>query len=318
MITIFYDESKIVIKLGYAMASKKKGIIAKRKDGSEIVKYDDPSFPSFIFDGYLVSGCSWERIPHYHEDVEIVAVKSGEMAYMVEGTCVKLKKGDTIFVNSGSIHYSLSTTNRVARYIIAILHPSIICSSFAVEQKAVKPIITDKSVPFVHFKAEDFDGPLIYQALLDMERETNGSEFLITKYFFEVWDIIMRRFTDAYRLHIHRIDEGSGHNAKLKSMMLYIDEHYMERISLGSIAKAGGVSQSLCNQIFNKLTEKSPVEYLMYYRCRKVSDLLQSSDMSMSEIAEVTGFSGASYMAETFKKYFNQSPRDFRKAQKKV
>ncbi|MBQ2464736.1 MAG: cupin domain-containing protein, partial [Treponema sp.] len=96
------------------MASKKKGIIAKRKDGSEIVKYDDPSFPSYIFDGYLVSGCSWERIPHYHEDVEIVAVKSGEMAYMVEGTCVKLKKGDTIFVNSGSIHYSLSTTNRVA------------------------------------------------------------------------------------------------------------------------------------------------------------------------------------------------------------
>jgi AraC-like DNA-binding protein len=36
----------------------------------------------------------------------------------------------------------------------------------------------------------------------------------------------------------------------------------------------------------------------------------------MTEIAELTGFTGASYMAETFKKYFDMSPREFRKAQK--
>ena len=98
--------------------------------------------------------------------------------------------------------------------------------------------------------------------------------------------------------------------------MLYIDEHYKERITLKDIAASGGVSQSLCNQIFNRLTEKSPIEYLMHYRSRKVADLLQSSDMTMTEIAELTGCSGASYMAEIFKKYFKQSPREFRKSQK--
>ena len=297
------------------MAKTRRGIIIKRRDGSEIVKYDDPSFPSYIFDGYLVKGCGWERVPHYHEDVEIVSVKGGEMAYMVEGTLVKLKKGDTIFVNSGAIHYSLSTTNRVSRYVIAILHPKIICSSFAVEQKAVRPIVADKTVPFAHFKAEDFDAPIIHQLVLDMERRANGNEFLITKYFFEIWDIIMRRFTEAYRLHVRGMEEKSGHNSRLKAMMLFIDERYKERITLSDIAAAGGVSQSLCNQIFNKLTEKSPMEYLAQYRCRKVADLLVSSGMSMPEIADMTGFTGASYMAETFKKYFGQSPRDYKKGQ---
>ncbi|MBR4387294.1 MAG: helix-turn-helix transcriptional regulator [Treponema sp.] len=298
------------------MAERRKGIIVKRKDGSEIVKYDDPSFPSYIFDGYLVAGCGWERVPHYHEDVEIVSVKGGEMAYMVEGTCVNLKSGDTLFVNSGSIHYSLSTTNKVSRYLIAILNPKIICSSFAVEQKAVRPIVTDKTVPFVHFKKEDFDAASIYQLMIEMEHDCKGSEFLITKCFFEIWDIIMRRFTDAYRLHVRSMEESTGHNSRLKAMMLYIDEHYTERISLSDIASAGGVSQSLCNQIFNRLTEKSPIEYLMHYRSRKVADLLQTSDMSMAEIADVTGFTGASYMAETFKKYYNQSPREYKKAHK--
>lgn len=298
------------------MAERRKGIIVKRKDGSEIVKYDDPSFPSYIFDGYLVAGCGWERVPHYHEDVEIVSVKGGEMAYMVEGTCVNLKSGDTLFVNSGSIHYSLSTTNKVSRYLIAILNPKIICSSFAVEQKAVRPIVTDKTVPFVHFKKEDFDAASIYQLMIEMEHDCKGNEFLITKCFFEIWDIIMRRFTDAYRLHVRSMEESTGHNSRLKAMMLYIDEHYTERISLSDIASAGGVSQSLCNQIFNRLTEKSPIEYLMHYRSRKVADLLQTSDMSMAEIADVTGFTGASYMAETFKKYYNQSPREYKKAHK--
>ena len=298
------------------MAKIRRGIIIKRRDGSEIVKYDDPSFPSYIFDGYLVKGCGWERVPHYHEDVEIVSVKSGEMAYMVEGTLVKLKKGDTIFVNSGAIHYSLSTTNRVSRYVIAILHPKIICSSFAVEQKAVRPIVADKTVPFAHFKAEDFDAPIIHQLVLDMERRANGNEFLITKYFFEIWDILMHRFTDAYRLHIQGMAETDNYNSKLKAMMFFIDEHYNEHISLTDIAGSGGVSQSLCNQIFNKFTEKSPIEYLMYYRSRKIADLLEVTDLSMTEIAELTGFSGASYMAETFKKYFDMSPREFRKAQK--
>ena len=293
----------------------KRGIIIKRKDGSEVVRYNDPSFPSYICDGYIVKGCDWERVPHYHEEVEIVSVKSDEMAYMVEGTLVKLKKGDTLFVNSGCIHYSLSTTNEVSRYVIAVLHPKIICSCFAVEQKAVRPIISDKTVPFVHFKAEDFDGPIIHQLVLDMERQANGNEFLITKYFFEIWDIIMHRFTDAYRVHVRSMEENSGHNSRLKEMMLFIDEHYRDRISLNDIARAGGVSQSLCNQIFNKLTEKSPIEYLAQYRCRKVADLLASSGMSMTEVADATGFSGASYMAETFKKYFGQSPRDYKKGQ---
>jgi AraC-like DNA-binding protein len=295
------------------MIEKNRGLIVKRKDGSEVVNYDDENFPSYIYNGYIYIGCTWERIPHYHEDVELLSVYSGEMEYMVDGINIHLKKGDTIFVNSGRIHYSIATDPRVSQYIIAVMHPKIICSSEAVEKTAVNPIITDKTVPFVHFNAADFDAPLIRQFMVEMERDAKKNPFQITKYFFEIWDIIMHRFTDAYRVHIRSMEEIDDHNAKLKSMMFFIDEHYKERITLKKIADAGGVSQTLCNQIFNKFTEKSPIEYLMQFRCRKVADLLQTGTMPMTEIADVTGFSGASYMAETFKKYFNMTPSEFKK-----
>ena len=299
------------------MIIAKRGIIMKRKDGSEIVNYNDDSFPSYIHDGYVYPGCSWERVPHYHHDIEFLSVYSGSMGYSVDGVNITLNKGDTVFVNSERIHYSFATLERVTSYYIAVMHPSIINSSYAVETKAINPIITDKSIPFIHFKAEDYDAAAVHNILKDMCKNAVDNEFLITKGFFELWDIIMHRFTDAYRVHISHIENADSHNASLKAMMLFIDEHYNEQITLKDISKAGGVSQSLCNQIFNKLTEKSPVEYLLHYRSRKVADLLQAGNMSMSEIAEITGFSGASYMAEIFKKFYKMSPRDFRKSFKK-
>lgn len=296
------------------MIIAKRGIIMKRSDGSEIVNYNDESFPSYIHDGYIYPGCTWERVPHYHEDIEMISVYSGSMGYSVGGINITLNKGDTLFVNSEKIHYSFSTLDRVVSYYIAVMHPSIICSSYAVEEKAIKPIITDKSIPFIHFKADDFDGPAVQNILKEMCKNAIEDEFLITKGFFELWDIIMHRCTNAFRVHVGHMGDGDLHHAKLKEMMIYIDEHYNEPITLQDISKAGGVSQSLCNQIFNKFTEKSPVEYLLQYRSRKVADLLQASKMTMSEIAQITGFSGASYMAEVFKKFYKSSPRDFRKA----
>ena len=296
------------------MIIAKRGIIMKRSDGSEIVNYNDESFPSYIHDGYIYPGCSWERVPHYHEDIEMISVYSGSMGYSVGGVNITLNKGDTLFVNSEKIHYSFATLDRVTSYYIAVMHPSIICSSYAVESKAVKPIITDKNIPFIHFKADDFDGPAVQNILKEMCKSAIEDEFLITKGFFELWEIIMHRCTDAFRVHVGHMGDGDLHHNKLKQMMIYIDEHYNEPITLQDISEAGCVSQSLCNQIFNKFTEKSPVEYLLHYRSRKVADLLQASKMSMSEIAEITGFSGASYMAEVFKKFYKTSPRDFRKA----
>ena len=43
------------------------GLIVKKEDGSEEVNYDDPSFPSYIYDGWIRPNVTWEKIPHFHE-----------------------------------------------------------------------------------------------------------------------------------------------------------------------------------------------------------------------------------------------------------
>ncbi|MBQ2154934.1 MAG: hypothetical protein II438_00725, partial [Clostridiales bacterium] len=65
------------------MKIEQMGLIVKRDDGSEIVNYDDPNFPSYIYDGWIAPKVTWEGVPHFHEDIEIMTVKEGRVAYFV-------------------------------------------------------------------------------------------------------------------------------------------------------------------------------------------------------------------------------------------
>ena len=56
------------------MIKEYKGLVRTRDDGSELINYDDASFPSYIYDGYVYSGCTWEKVPHFHKDVELLSV----------------------------------------------------------------------------------------------------------------------------------------------------------------------------------------------------------------------------------------------------
>jgi AraC-like DNA-binding protein len=236
------------------------------------------------------------------------------MGYSVNGTNIFLEHGDTIFVNSGQLHYSYAMPPREGRYIIAVLHPTILCSNYAVEAKAVMPVISNKKLPYIHFRNGDRDAARMQELMFQLHREGLGNEFLITKIFFEIWELVMIRASETGEVSSDIQTNQDLHDDVLKAMMSYVDKNYMNNITLNEVASAGGVSRSLCNTIFNKYTQMTPIEYIMHFRIRKVADLLQSGNLSMSEIADMTGFSNASYMAETFKKFYKFSPREYKKA----
>ena len=296
------------------MINEYRGLVRTRDDGSELINYNDASFPSYIHDGYVYGGCTWEKVPHFHKDIELLSVHSSCMGYSVNGTSIFLEKGDTIFVNSDQLHYSYAIPPREGRYVIAVLHPRILCSNYAVEAKAVLPVISNKKIPYIHFRNGDRDAAAVQELMLYLHRQALGNEFLITKTFYELWEIIMTRCNETGEFSRDEYVNKDVHNEVLKAMMNYVDKNYMNNITLNEIASAGGVSKSLCNTIFSKYTQMTPIEYIMHFRTRKVADLLQEGDLSMTQIAEQTGFSNASYMAETFKKFYKFSPREYKKS----
>ena len=286
------------------------GIIVKREDGSEIVNYDDPQFPSYVFEGWVKPNVTWAHVPHFHEDIEMCTITQGKMAYSVNGKTVMLHEGDTIFINSNQIHYSMCIDDVGARYVIAVFHPEILNSSVVVEMKAIRPITENKDLPFLRFRDIDEMTTAIEQLMRSL-LPIRHCAFELTKQYFQIWDLVIKRSEIIGALGTE--ESADARMNTFKTMMGFISNNYQRALTLDEIAGSANISKSLCNLLFKQYVDESPINYLMHLRARKVAEYLRSSSLSMTEIAALSGFSGVSYMSETFKKFFNATPRDYRK-----
>jgi YesN/AraC family two-component response regulator len=72
--------------------------------------------------------------------------------------------------------------------------------------------------------------------------------------------------------------------------------------------------------LYNRLLEytgKSPVEFIRSVKLEKARELLEKSDMTVTEIAYTTGFANPNYFAKVFKATYNMTPSDFVAEKKK-
>ena len=82
------------------------------QDASEIVRYDEVGIPLYIREGLLSSYPDHRALCHWHEDIEWVQIRSGQMNYYINGKRVLLNAGEAIIVNSRQMHYGYSENSR--------------------------------------------------------------------------------------------------------------------------------------------------------------------------------------------------------------
>ena len=88
---------------------------------------------------------------------------------------------------------------------------------------------------------------------------------------------------------------------RIKKMMLYIRDHYSEKISLEEIAVSANISGRECLRCFRDMLNISPFGYLMDYRIRRAAGLLRETDRTVTDIAFTCGFFGTSYFGKSRK-----------------
>ena len=98
--------------------------------------------------------------------------------------------------------------------------------------------------------------------------------------------------------------------------ILYINEHYSEKIYLEDVCRMAMMSTSSFSHIFKQVVGKTFSEYIMDLRLQRASEMLENSDMALSEICFSCGFSDSNYFSRAFKKKHGLSPSQFRKASK--
>ena len=99
---------------------------------------------------------------------------------------------------------------------------------------------------------------------------------------------------------------------------LHMHEKYAENLSLDYYASFCNMSTSRFSHMFKQNKGITPLEYIINIRISKAKDLLISGvSLSMSEVAELVGFSNQNYFGRVFKKVEGISPKKYYMINKK-
>lgn len=93
----------------------------------------------------------------------------------------------------------------------------------------------------------------------------------------------------------------------------FISSHYSEEIDLNECAERCGFSRSRFTHLFTEVVGISPYRYQQKFRLEQACELLRSTSLPVSEVAESVGFQDALYFSRLFKKRFGMSPSEMRK-----
>ena len=96
-----------------------------------------------------------------------------------------------------------------------------------------------------------------------------------------------------------------------KKVLLFIEENYTQTLSLNDLSKVAGMTPKYLCKFFNNMSNKTPIEYLNFYRIEIACEQLLSTDLSVTDIAINCGFNDVSYFIKTFKKYKGITPKQY-------
>lgn len=135
--------------------------------------------------------------------------------------------------------------------------------------------------------------------------------------------LILNLIKDIFK-ELYQEEINSDFAPKLKERHLetielsknFITCNFTRDISLLEIAASAFLSPFHFNRIFKKYTAISPYTYLIQFRLKYASLLLQNTNLSVTEICYQSGFNNFPHFITAFTKYFNMNPLAFRKSSK--
>lgn len=101
---------------------------------------------------------------------------------------------------------------------------------------------------------------------------------------------------------------------RINKVLAYIDTNLDGDLSLATIAKIAFYSPFHLHRLFKSITNETLNGYVTRKRIEKAASvLMHKKEVSISDLVSEFGFSSNSAFTRAFKKYYGQSPSDFRK-----
>ena len=248
---------------------------------------------------------------HQHEEIQISFIVEGEGTLIVGDTINYYTKDDILVIGSNIPHVFKSDLNAAKKsHMISLF---FIKQSFGADffeltelkeigtffkraKYGFKIISKQKTIKDLFFKIDDSSKLNRFIILLQILKVASKCNYISLSSF--IYD---KKYSD---------NEGN----RMRNVFEYTMNNYDKEITLNTIAEIANMTKNAFCKYFKKRTNKTYVQFLNELRLEHACKLLLlNKDLSISEVAEKSGFNNMSNFNRQFKVVKQLSPTAFKK-----
>ena len=272
----------------------------------------DKQFPFFIHYG----GHDKDVELHEHLDFsELVIVLNGNATHIVNTESSFIKKGDVFVINEKTSHaYKDPLDFKICNIMyrpdmLRSAGPDLRTSNgyqalFVLEPyyRNIHSYNSKLSLPIPNL---EYVSTLISAMIKEYNDKLQGYQTMLISRFMELVVYLSRQY-DSQEKGMH------SNLMHLANAISYIEDHYLESVSLEQIAEKSDISVRHLNRIFQSYFHTTPMSYLQRLRLDRACTLLKQTKLAITEVSYECGFNDSNYFTRQFTKTFGLSPKAYR------
>lgn len=267
---------------------------------------------------HIASRASLDRytVPwHWHKEFELFYIKSGALVYYTPNGKMLFQSGSGGLINSNILH--MTTPQEGTSNIVQLLHifdSTLIGGSVGsrIEQLYITPLLSSQQLELIPlFPEQPSHMQLLKQieASFGLTESDYGYELKLRSMLSEIW---LQLFGIAQPL-LNANKTFDKMTERVKLMMVYIFQHFSEKISVSQLAAASFCSERDCYRAFQQCLHTTPAEYIKSYRLQIACQLLANSNEPITLVGHTCGLGSSSYFGKTFHEAMGCSPTSYRR-----
>lgn len=240
---------------------------------------------------------------HIHEQFEIYFFLAGNVEYLVEGSKYPLEENSLMVMRPAESHKpKIVGSEKYERY--AINFPMSFLQSIDPQGRLLNAFLERPLGKNNMYNAEELDMAFVSRLFLEMcsGKDDYERQLTIKTHLLILLDMINRGFSKKGIVEHKRQSVG-------ERMVLYVNNHLFEDISVPALAKHFYLSPSQFSRVFKQATGAAPWEYITKKRLTAAKEKIRSGS-SAQDACESCGFGDYSSFYRAYIKHLGCAPKE--------
>ena len=249
-------------------------------------------------------GGDWHSVPHTHNHMELFFIVGGRGQFLIEDQLHPVDTNSLVMINPNVTHTEVSLNAQPLEYIVLGIEGIALADS----------TLSNNQFSILNYYESAEVSSCLRNILREMEQKNPGYED-ICQAFMEILIIRLMRTTV---LAVPAETETVSTNRQCAAVRRYIDLHFKEALTLDQLAEEGHMNKFYLSHVFKRTYGVSPINYIIEKRIDESKYLLAETDLSLSQIAQLLGFSSLSYFSQVFRRTQAVTPMEYRQSTKNM